>query len=152
MESVQEEQGWAIPPERCWSLLDGARVGRIATLDDDQPSVAVVPFALDQGDIVVGAKAGSGLSGLWGREVAFEVDEIDAGTEAGWSVVVRGPAYDITDTVDQRSERLQGVDVSCWCVDGVHGRIVIRARHVSGHWLRAPQRGDAQPLPFAEQR
>jgi nitroimidazol reductase NimA-like FMN-containing flavoprotein (pyridoxamine 5'-phosphate oxidase superfamily) len=152
MKSAHEVQGPRIPPERCWSLLDRTRVGRIATLDGDQPLVVVVPFALDQGDIVIGAKAGSGLSGLWGREVAFEVDDIDAGTEAGWSVVVRGPAYDVTDTVDRRSERLQGVDVSCWCMDGVDGRIVIRPREVSGHWLRAPQPRNAQLMQFAAQR
>jgi hypothetical protein len=132
--------------------MDGARVGRIATFDGDQPLVAVVPFAVEKEDIVVRAKAGLGLSGLGGREVAFEVDDIDPDTEAGWSVVVRGPAYDITDTIDRRSERWQRVDVFCWCVDGVDGRIVIRPRDVSGLWLRARPSTDAQLTPFAEGR
>ena len=128
-----------IPPDRCWTLMDRVRVGRIAALDGEQPLVAVVPFAVEHGDIVVGAKAGLGLSGLFGRQVAFEVDELDADTKAGWSVVVREVAYDITDTVDRRSERLQGVDVSCWCMDGIDGRIAIRPRGVNGRWLRPPR-------------
>lgn len=145
MEVASEEQEESIPPDRCWSLIDRVGVGRIAALDGDQPVVAVVPFAIEHGDIVVGAKAGLGLSGLFGREVALEVDELDTGAEAGWSVVVRGVAYDITDTVDRRSERLQEVDVSCWCMNGIDGRIAIRPRDVKGRWLRPPRAVDGLP-------
>jgi hypothetical protein len=143
-----EEQEEGIPSDRCWSLMDRVRVGRIAAYDGDQPLVAVVPFAIEHGDIVVGAKADLGLSGLFGRPVALEVSELDADTEGGWSVVVRGIAYDITDTVDRRSERLQGVDVSCWCMDGIDGRIAIHPRDVQGRWLR-PQRGVDRVPPGA---
>jgi hypothetical protein len=148
MEIALDEDGESIPPDRCWSLMDRVRVGRIAALDGDQPLVAVVPFAIEHGDVVVGAKAGRGLPFLFGRQVAFEVDEFDADTEAGWSVVVRGIAYDITDTVDRRSERLRGVDVSCWCMDCIDGRIAIRPRDVRGRWLRS-QRPAAGPAAVA---
>lgn len=142
MKEPSEEHEERIPPDRCWSLMDQVRVGRLAAYDGDQPLVAVVPFAVEHGDIVVGAKASLGLSGLFGRPVALEVSELDDDTEAGWSVVVRGVAYDITNTVDRRSERLQGVDVSCWCMDDIDGRIAIRPRDVQGRWLRPPQGAD----------
>lgn len=145
MEIAHEEQEERISPERCWALMDREGVGRLAALDGDRPLVAVVPFAVEHGDIVIGAKDGFGLSGLFGQQVAFEVDEVDADTKAGWSVVARGIAYDITDTVDRRSERLQGVDVSCWCMDGIDGRIAIRPTDVTGRWLRPQRAVDDRP-------
>ncbi len=68
-----------------------------------------------QGDLVV-FRTGDGtkLERAHGTKVAFEVDEVDAGTGSGWSVVVQGVTEEIpataTGSTSRRGRRRPHVD------------------------------------------
>lgn len=79
--------------DECWRLLATARVGRVAVCVDAVPVVLPVTFALVGGDVVFFTGTGTKLvAAEAGRTVGFEVDEIDADGERGWSVLVVGTA------------------------------------------------------------
>ncbi|RYE80291.1 MAG: pyridoxamine 5'-phosphate oxidase family protein [Myxococcales bacterium] len=79
--------------EECVSLLGSQRVGRLAFTDDSGPDVLPVNYVMDGDDLLIVTTAyGAIARATTNGRVAFEVDELDAPTESGWSVVVRGRA------------------------------------------------------------
>jgi hypothetical protein len=77
--------------EECYRLLATAQLGRLALSHRALPVVLPVSFLLHERTIVIQTTAGSVLDAA--REVpvvAFETDDIDPRTYAGWSVVVTG--------------------------------------------------------------
>ena len=46
--------------------------------------------------------------------VAFEIDGWDPDGAWGWSVIVQGPAFDISETLDPYSEALRSAPVVPW--------------------------------------
>jgi uncharacterized protein len=82
----------------CFELLAGERLGRLAFVDERGPVVLPVNFVLDNHVVIIRTGEGAKLDAAsHGDRVAFEVDRIDAGTGAGWSVLVRGEATEVTD-------------------------------------------------------
>lgn len=78
----------------CQRLLRTAKVGRLAFTDDSGPDVLPVNFSLQGDDVLIATSPyGAIARAATGARVAFEVDELDAYTESGWSVVVRGHAH-----------------------------------------------------------
>jgi nitroimidazol reductase NimA-like FMN-containing flavoprotein (pyridoxamine 5'-phosphate oxidase superfamily) len=69
-------------------------------------------------------------------EVAFEVDYINEPSRTGWSVLVEGLCYDITDTLDATSERLRELSSESWISDPRDRWFAIRPRFMTGR--RAP--------------
>ncbi len=93
-----------IPRTECLSLLATRRVGRLAVVRDGRPHIFPVNYLID-GDVVVFRSApGLKLSGTPLRKVAFEIDDVDETAGTGWSVVVHGYGYEITNGLDARSE------------------------------------------------
>ena len=87
----------------CFGLLAGARLGRIALVDDQGPAVFPVNFILDNYTVVFRTDAGSKLDAACrGSRVAFEIDGMDAATRSGWSVLVRGEAIEVTSPAEVR--------------------------------------------------
>ena len=83
-----------IERSECLSLLRTQKVGRIAFTDDSGPDALPVNYSLDGEDILIATTGYSSMArAATGARVAFEVDEIDAYTESGWSVVIRGHAH-----------------------------------------------------------
>ncbi|GGW42929.1 hypothetical protein GCM10010503_19330 [Streptomyces lucensis JCM 4490] len=81
----------------CHRLLSTHGVGRIAVSTDAAPVVVPVNYGVVDDAVVFRTQRGTvSLQGL-GREVAFEVDRVDDALSQGWSVVVRGPAEQVTD-------------------------------------------------------
>jgi nitroimidazol reductase NimA-like FMN-containing flavoprotein (pyridoxamine 5'-phosphate oxidase superfamily) len=79
--------------EECRQLLATARVGRLAFCKGAVPVVLPVTFATVGGDIMFFTGTGMKLDAAQDtRAVSFEVDEIDAIAEQGWSVLVVGRA------------------------------------------------------------
>lgn len=78
----------------CLRLLAQAPVGRIVHTRQALPAVLPVNFALDTDDSVLlrTSSASELVRAIEGSVVAFEVDEVDAATHSGWSVVVTGSA------------------------------------------------------------
>lgn len=77
----------------CVRLLEGSRVGRMATVLGGVPAVLPVTYAMVGGDVMFftgeGVKLNAARRSEW---VSFEVDHIDLEEQWGWSVLVAGRA------------------------------------------------------------
>lgn len=80
----------------CLELLAAQPVGRLAVMDGDSPLVVPVNYVLDGDCIVFRSDLGAKLTALAHQKVSFEVDYIDWYHRTGWSVLVRGAAYEAT--------------------------------------------------------
>lgn len=116
----------------CVALLGGQEVGRVGIVVDGQPLVFPVNYVFVDGSVVVRTGLGSLLAGASLNLVAFEVDGFDASARSGWSVMVQGMAYDVTDALDTKSEQLQRLDVSPWAPGPKPRLLRIDARSVTG--------------------
>jgi len=93
-----------IAEKECVDLLERHHLGRIVLLAGEQPLIFPVNYAY--GDRVIAFRTGPGikLATAPHARVAFEIDDYDPHTGTGWSVVVQGVAYEITDAVDRQSQ------------------------------------------------
>ncbi|WP_433606570.1 pyridoxamine 5'-phosphate oxidase family protein [Dactylosporangium sp. CA-139114] len=111
---------------RCLELLGSVAVGRVVFTDRALPAIRPVNHLLDGETIVIRGNLGGGLASAAAAHgslvVAYEADEIDAGTHAGWSVVVTGTARLVMD--EERLRRYEEalrpwVDEPMNCVIGI---------------------------------
>lgn len=80
----------------CLEAMATEPVGRLAVpMPDGFPHVVPVNFQLDGDVVVVRTAPGAKLVNAR-RKVSFEVDHIDPVHHEGWSVLVRGTAYEAT--------------------------------------------------------
>lgn len=94
----------ALSPQECLALLRGhpVHVGRLGVTDvDGQPLIVPVNYRLD-GDTVVIRRGPDSLIAqrARGHPVAFEVDDVDAPWQEGWSVLIQGRADPVTDEAE----------------------------------------------------
>ena len=92
-----------ISEDECLQLLDRHNLGRLAIVVDGQPLIFPVNYALSQRVVTFRTAAGTKLANAPGTNVAFEIDEYDASTRVGWSVLVQGMAVDATTALDDVS-------------------------------------------------
>jgi nitroimidazol reductase NimA-like FMN-containing flavoprotein (pyridoxamine 5'-phosphate oxidase superfamily) len=120
--------------DECLRLLAGRSVGRVGITVSALPVIFPVNFCLMDGDVVFRSSPGSKLTVAAQRAVvAFEVDEADAMYHAGWSVLVVGPAYEITDPAELAAAR--SLPLEPWA-PGAKGHFIrIRSEIVSGRRL-----------------
>ena len=122
----------------CWRLLARAAFGRIVFFHDGELHVLPVNAAVKAEKVIFRVLDGSLVASAGqGGMVAFESDEIDLTAESGWSVLVRGSLWDVTDTAaamawDELSVRswAPGRHGRWMCVEptAVTGRILSRKR------------------------
>jgi nitroimidazol reductase NimA-like FMN-containing flavoprotein (pyridoxamine 5'-phosphate oxidase superfamily) len=75
-----------------------AYVGRIGFIVDGRPLILPVNYLADGDSIVFCTGPGTKLSAIGGgAPVVFEVDDSRPLYHAGWSVVVKGTAHEVTD-------------------------------------------------------
>ena len=87
--------------EACLALLAQASFGRLGLTSRALPTILPVNFWFDGDRILVRTGEGSKLrAATAGAVVAFEVDHVDPIEHAGWSVVVTGPAVEVTDPAE----------------------------------------------------
>jgi len=99
----------------CECLLASHQVGRLAVVEDGKPHIVPLNYATPGGGVIVfRTDPGTILTKASLRDVAFEVDEIDAQARLGWSVVVHGFGRDIADAIDQESVRLRALPLATW--------------------------------------
>ena len=83
--------------EECFRLLVARGVGRFAVaVPEAAPFVVPVNYLVDGEVVVFRSGGGSKLRALRGTPVAFQVDDIDPLRRTGWSVLIRGRAYEST--------------------------------------------------------
>ena len=86
----------------CLRLISPGGIGRIAYVGRFGPAVLPVNYRLHDGAVLFRTAEHSPLdedlrTGIAGAEyqVAFEIDDIDAATRQGWSVLIQGPAHHV---------------------------------------------------------
>ena len=117
-------------------LLGSVPVGRIVYTLQALPAIAVVNFALDGGCVVFRTDGTGGLERATRHAVvAFEADELDAGTHSGWSVTVVGTAEEVTDTAEIAA--LSGLNLEPWAPGQQEHFIRIKPEIVTGRRIHA---------------
>jgi uncharacterized protein len=101
-----------ISENECRRLLADHQVGRLAVVVGGQPAIFPVNYVFAQERIVFRTHEGVLLHHATRRRVAFEIDGIDEAKRVGWSVLVKGSAYEITRTDDPLSEELRRLPLS----------------------------------------
>jgi nitroimidazol reductase NimA-like FMN-containing flavoprotein (pyridoxamine 5'-phosphate oxidase superfamily) len=138
MASTNEEAAieWAtmnvLTEGRCIELLKAYRWGRLAAALENWPAILPVNYAFDGDNIVIKTAPGAKLAESPMTPVAFEIDDADHDGAWGWSVLVQGPAFDITTAVDETSVRLRQSELKTWAPGRKDHWIRIAAMRISG--------------------
>lgn len=97
----------------CLELLSAKKVGRLGFLSENGPQILPMNYVKVEDAVILRTVAfGVAARDALDQQVAFEVDEIDDFLEAGWSVLVVGPARLLTD--EQREQLAQGAAPEPW--------------------------------------
>lgn len=110
-DSPQPDQLQVLSDEECLELLAGRNFGRIGFMADGWTVILPVNYVFEEPSIMVRTGPGTKLDETPLAMVAFEVDEADPAGRWGWSVLAQGPAFDITDSIDEYSETLRHLPV-----------------------------------------
>jgi nitroimidazol reductase NimA-like FMN-containing flavoprotein (pyridoxamine 5'-phosphate oxidase superfamily) len=115
----------------CLRLIGAGGLGRVVFTDAAMPAVQPVAFVLDGDEAVFRVPRGGPLDAATrGTVVGFQVDDIDPGTQAGWSVLAVGRAYEVTDR-----GRLT-VFAAGWGGDGTAHTVAVPLERLSGQRIR----------------
>jgi nitroimidazol reductase NimA-like FMN-containing flavoprotein (pyridoxamine 5'-phosphate oxidase superfamily) len=117
------------------ALLATQEVGRLVYTRWALPAVTPVNFVLREGAIWFWTASSSSMwQAVRGSVVAFEVDQVDARTRSGWSVVVLGVAELVKDPA--QIGRAQLKDLEPWVPGRKEYLIRIPLKLVSGRRIR----------------
>lgn len=122
--------------ETCWNLVAATPIGRVAFLDEGDPTILPITHRLDGRSVVFRTASGAKLhAAILGRSVAFEVDGADPHTRQGWSVLIRGVADTVHDALEL--SRLEEMELEPWAdvVNRSHW-VRIRADEITGRRIR----------------
>jgi len=113
-------------------LLQGrAQVGRLGFISNGRPMILPVNYAASDDAILFCTGTGTKLSAVSaGVEVVFEVGENSPEYRAGWSVIVRGTAREITDP--SRLDSLRWGSLRSWAVSSSEHWVEISIGEISG--------------------
>lgn len=137
--SQRDEQHLGVLSEaKCVELLAKQSFGRLAFWSDDFPLILPVNYVFDEPAIVVRTGPGIKLEQTPLAGVAFEIDEADPLGQWGWSVVAQGVAFDITTSLDHRSEALRKLTVTPWAPGDKPSWLKVSATRVSGRYFGSP--------------
>jgi uncharacterized protein len=125
----------ALDEKDCWALLASQQVGRLVVIDGTRPDIFPVNYLVDDGEIVVRTAEGTKLAAaIMIGEVAFEIDEINADTQTGWSVVVHGTARESHTLADAMHD--DEIDPEPWASGEKARTIHIAPTDISGRTLQ----------------
>jgi nitroimidazol reductase NimA-like FMN-containing flavoprotein (pyridoxamine 5'-phosphate oxidase superfamily) len=100
----------------CVQLLGSTPIGRIGFATDDGLLVLPVNFKWYENSVVFRTLEGQKLAAAAEhRHVCFEVDQWDAATRTGWSVVVQGVAREVTNWAEDAN--LDQIGLVPWAKD-----------------------------------
>lgn len=120
--------------EECLQLLKAATLGRLGVTFGALPTILPVNFRLVGEEIVFRTSIGTKLdAAACNAIVAFEVDDVDAMSHTGWSVVATGLAREITDQAEL--DALDPSSIPRWAPQDSHRVVAISTEMVSGRRL-----------------
>ena len=126
--------------EECLRLLGHAHLGRIGVTSGALPLIFPVNYRLDGGELLFRTAVGTKLDAATrGTIVAFEVDDFDAVSHAGWSVVVTGRARRLAPA--DAEARLSRAPIARWAPGPDGNTVAVSLDMVSGR--RLPSLGAA---------
>lgn len=121
----------------CRDLLATAQIGRVVLSIDALPAAFPVNYWLIDDAIVFRTAPGTKLTAALNHTVVgFEVDEIDAATRTGWSVLVVGTSNVLSDPAE--IARLDQADLHSWAPVSAAHYVKISVGRVSGRRLSNP--------------
>ena len=123
--------------DECWARLAQARprVGRLGFVVDQHPMVLPVNYVVDGTTVVVRFSGDTIIDDAVSTRVVFEVDQVDADSETGWSVVVQGRAREVVE--DDVIARLEDLPLRAWAATDRVLFLRIDARHgITGRSIR----------------
>jgi nitroimidazol reductase NimA-like FMN-containing flavoprotein (pyridoxamine 5'-phosphate oxidase superfamily) len=127
----------------CLRLISPGGIGRLAFTGRYGLTVLPVNYKLHDGSIMFRTSQGSPTdedlrTGIAHAEyeVAFEIDEIDPATEAGWSVLIQGSAHHMATEAERAAARASGVEP--WAGGSREHAIRITPTRITGRRLRRP--------------
>ena len=122
----------------CLERLRSTTMGRIAWTAGGVQQILPVSYVMHAGSVVFRTSPYGALAGLQRRtHVAFEIDQIDAVAETGWSVVVHGRAEAVV--LPQELVMLSArSDIVPWASGSRNLFISIEPQAISGRVVRAP--------------
>ncbi len=106
----------------CWDRLGRAFIGRIIRIVRGEAEVSVVSIGLDDGAVVMRSTTGTRLSATLaspGVPAVLEVDDLDAQTGTGWSVVARGTLTPVLGLIE--STHLDRTQPPSWLLGDTEG-------------------------------
>jgi nitroimidazol reductase NimA-like FMN-containing flavoprotein (pyridoxamine 5'-phosphate oxidase superfamily) len=125
-----------ISPTECFELLEAGGIGRVGFTAEDGVFMLPVNFAVSGKTIVFRTAPDTLLALHANARLSFEVDHFDAAVGAGWSVLVRGHAHQVTDERDvQRLENATALHP--WAPGARDVYVRILPTHISGRSIEA---------------
>lgn len=118
--------------DECAELLRRHRFGRLAVGLEGWPAILPVNYLFDGISVVIRTAPGAKLEEAPLTAVAFEIDDADRFGHWGWSVLVQGPAFDITSSADELPKHLRELPVRPWAPGARDHWLKITAVRVSG--------------------
>lgn len=117
--------------ETCLRLLASVPVGRVGVSIGALPAVLPVNFVLVGTTIVVRTVPGTKLdAAMQGAVVAFEADSYALDGSSGWSVMVQGRCFEVTEPASLAPAIAQ---LESWALDGSAQRVIrIEVSFISG--------------------
>jgi nitroimidazol reductase NimA-like FMN-containing flavoprotein (pyridoxamine 5'-phosphate oxidase superfamily) len=120
--------------DECLARLATARIGRIVYTEQALPAAQPVGFFLDDEEVIFRAGRGAELGAAVNHHVvAFQADDIDDATHAGWSVCGVGEAYEIADPA--RLTELAALAPPAWTSATTAPMVSIPLQRLSGRQL-----------------
>jgi nitroimidazol reductase NimA-like FMN-containing flavoprotein (pyridoxamine 5'-phosphate oxidase superfamily) len=91
-----------IDDDACIELIESTPIGRVAFVVDDEILALPVNFKWYENSIVFRTLDGQKLAAAANEQkVCFEVDQWDAQSRSGWSVIVQGVAREVTNWAEE---------------------------------------------------
>ena len=85
-----------LPFDACEERLEDGVIGRVAMMVAGEPVILPVNYRYVAGGVVFRTARGEKAdAAMMNHPVAFEIDEWDVATHQGWSVLVKGTAYEV---------------------------------------------------------
>jgi hypothetical protein len=120
-----------LDPAVCRRLLGTAFVGRVGLVVGEIAYVLPVNYAVAEDLIVFRTARGSTFDRLAReRTLTFEIDHVDPGFHAGWSVMAIGWGFGLEDEVSD--EVLHALDLRPWGMGSEPGYVGIRIDELTG--------------------
>jgi nitroimidazol reductase NimA-like FMN-containing flavoprotein (pyridoxamine 5'-phosphate oxidase superfamily) len=98
--------------QQCRELLGSRGLGRVAFPLGGEIEMFPVNYVSDGVIVVFRTSAGTKLSHATGSRIAFEVDDWNAVSGVGWSVVLKGIAEEVTEGSDPFSTALREREIA----------------------------------------